>query len=294
MAKTAFMIKNKQSVLEKGTSKTLYESDEAGTAILSFGDAWRFGDKQGFDSVSGKGILTNRISAHLMTCLEAIGLPTHFLKSLNMREQQVKLLDPLPFVVRVRNVAAGSLSKRLGVEEGTILPRPILEFVFKKESRNYSIITDDHILAFQWADPYELEEIVTMAYRANDYLNGMFTAIGIRLVDFTIEVGRLWGSHGELYLMVMDELSPDTMRLWDVKTNEKFYGHETEAEILKAYQEIAIRLGIVPREGLVKGEGFNEKLAAHLDDIENILANDKSRKIRSITKIPPRKGTPRG
>jgi phosphoribosylaminoimidazole-succinocarboxamide synthase len=287
------MIKNKQSKLAVGTSKTLFESEEHGTAILSFDDAWRFANDKKFDNVSGKGILANRISAHFMTCLETIGLPTHFLKSLNMREQQVRLLDPLPFVVRVRNVAAGSLGDRLNLEEGTILPRPILEFAFKKKSQNYSLVTDDHILAFQWADTYELEEIVTMAYRANDYLNGMLTAVGVRLIDFTLEIGRLWGDDGELYLMVMDELSPDTMRLWDLKTNKKFYGSDSVGEILKSYQEIAIRLGIIPRDGLVKGEGFNEKLAANLDDIENILANDQSRKIRSINRTPPRKGTPR-
>lgn len=262
--------------------------------ILSFGDAHRAGDETPLASTSGKGILNNRISAHLMTCLESIGLPTHFLKSLNMREQQVRLLDPLPFVVRVRNVAAGSLADRLGLDEGVILPRPILEFYYKKSSGNYSIVTDDHILAFQWADPYELEELVTMAYRSNDYLNGLFTAVGVRLVDFTIEFGRLWGDNGELYLMVMDELSPDTMRLWDIKTNEKFYAKSNEAEMIKSYQEIAVRLGLIPREGLVKGGDFNEQLAADLEDIENILANDKSRKIRSITKLPPRKGSPRG
>lgn len=279
--------------LEKGATKTLYAGQEPGTAILTFDDQCRLYAGTPIESVSGKGILNNRISGHLMTCLESIGLPTHFLKSLNMREQLVRLLDPLPFVVRVRNVAAGSLVDRLGLEEGTILPRPILEFYFKKDAGDYAIVTDDHILAFQWADAYELEEIVMMSYRANDYMNGMFSAIGVRLVDFSIEYGRLWGDHGELYLMVMDELSPDTMRLWDIKTNEKFYGLESEKKMLEAYQEIAIRLGIVPREGLVKGDGFNEKLAASLDDIENILANDKTRKIRSITKLPPRKGTPR-
>ena len=288
------MIKQRRTKIETGSSKTLYEGQDAGTGILSFDDGCRSRSNEKPQIVSGKGILTNRISAHLMTCLEAIGLPTHFIKSLNMREQQVRLLEPLPFVVRVRNVAAGSLAERLGLEEGTILPRPLLEFTFKKASGVYSLVTDDHILAFQWADPYELEELVTMAYRANDYMNGMFTAIGVRLVDFTIEFGRLWGDNGELYLMVMDELSPDTMRLWDIKTNDKFYATGDAGAILRSYQEIAIRLGIIPREGVVKGEGFNEKLAANLDDIENILANDKSRKIRSIIKNPPRKGTPRG
>jgi len=294
------MIKVKQARLAVGTTKTLFEGQESGIAILGFDDRNRFTTCEGgaLAEISGKGILNNRISAHIMTCLESIGLPTHFLKSLNMREQKVKLVDPLPFIVRVRNIAAGSIVDRLELDEGTILPRPILEFFFKKDSRQYSLISDDHILAFQWADPYELEEIVTMAYRANDYMNGMFSAVGIRLVDFSIEFGRLWGNNGELYLMVMDEISPDTCRLWDVKTNMPFHvnaGDTHESEVIARYQEVAVRLGLIPREKLVKGDNFNEKMAADLDDIENILANNKDRKIRSLTRIQPRKGSqPRG
>jgi len=288
------MIKFRRSKLQQGQTKTLYEGAEPNLGILSFGDSHRIQNHGDFKEISGKGILNNRISAHLMTCLESIGLPTHFLKSLNMREQEIRLLETLPFVVRVRNIAAGSFANRMGMDDGAILPRPILEFAFKKSSGVYNVITDDHILAFQWADTYELEEMVTMAYRANDYMNGLFSAIGLRLVDFTIEFGRLWGENGELYLMVADELSPDTMRLWDVKTNEQLYGKDTEAKMVEAYQEIAIRMGLVPREGVVKGGDVNEKLASDLDDIENILANDKTRKIRSINRTPPVKGGTRG
>lgn len=294
------MIKVKQARLATGTTKTLYEGQEPGVAILSFDDRNRFAaTNKKLKEISGKGILNNRISAHIMTCLESIGLPTHFMKSLNMREQLVKILEPLPFTVRVRNIAAGSIVDRLGIEEGTILPRPVLEFFYKKDAQEYSLVSDDHILAFQWADPYELEEIVTMAYRSNDYMNGMFSAVGIRLVDFSIEFGRLWGENGELYLMVMDEISPDTCRLWDTKTNAPFHVNENDSEessVIDRYQEVAVRLGLIPREGLVKGGNFNEKLAADLDDIENQLANDKDRKIRSLTKFQPRKGggQPRG
>jgi phosphoribosylaminoimidazole-succinocarboxamide synthase len=287
------MIKIRRTKIEQGSSKTLYEGQDQGLGILTFNDTHRPQNKGDYEQIAGKGILNNRISAHLMNCLESIGLPTHFLKSLNMREQQVRLLDHLPFVVRVRNVAAGSFVDRMGIEEGAILPRPILEFAYKTKPGEYNVITDDHILAFQWADAYELEEMVTMAYRANDYMNGLFTAVGLRLVDFSIEFGRLWGDHGELYLMIMDELSPDTMRLWDAKTNEQLYGKDTEQEMIESYQEVAIRLGLVPREGLMKGGDVNEKLASNLDDIENILAKDKGRKIRSINRTPPAKGSPR-
>ncbi len=276
------MIKIRQQKLASGTTKSLFKSGDEGKAILSFGD-----ERRGEEMLSGKGVLNNRISAHLMTCLEGIGLPTHFLKSLNMREQEVKLLEPMNLVFRVRNVVAGSLAKRFELDEGTILPRPIIEFYHKKKSGEYMLVSDDHIMAFQWADPSEMEEMMMIAYRANDFLNGVFSAIGVRLVDFQIELGRLWGQYGELYLMIMDELSPDSMRFWDRETNKPF------ATDIESYQEIAVRLGIIPREGLVKSGDLNEELAENLDSIENILANDKTRKIRSITKLPTRKNTTR-
>ena len=281
----ALMIKMRRSKLVSGTTKIFYEGTEPEKGILSFEDYRR--DTKSGQSISGKGILNNRISAHLMTCLESIGLPTHFLRSLNMREQEVRKLEPLDISFRIRNVAAGSLSKRLGLEAGTVLPRPIIEFVFKKGPGDYTIVTEDHMTAFQWVDAYELEEIITIAYRANDYLNGLFTGIGIRLVDFQMEVGRLFGEYGELYLMIMDELSPDSMRLWDLKTNEPF------SNTIESYQEVAIRLGIVPREGVVQGGDIQESLAEKLERIENILANDDSRKIRPLTKAPYKKGTSR-
>lgn len=277
------MIKPRHNKITSGTTKTLFKGAEDKKAILSFDDGQRVWDGPIQQTISGKGILNNRISAHLMTCLEAIGLPTHFLKSLNMREQEIKLLEPMNIVFRVRNISAGSFSKRLGVEVGTVLPRPIIEFYLKKKSGDYTLVSEDHIMAFQWADPYEMEEMMTIAYRANDYLNGLFTSIGIRLVDFQMELGRLWGEYGELYLMIMDELSPDSIRLWDIKTNEQFTSE------INSYQEIAVRLGIIPREGLVKGGNLNESLVESLDKIENILANDKTRKIRSITQKSKRK-----
>jgi phosphoribosylaminoimidazole-succinocarboxamide synthase len=277
------MIKTKNGKGFKGSTKIFYETDNPAKAVLSFEDTLRGSD----ESISGKGILTNRISSHLMTCLETIGLPTHFVRSLNMRQQEIKNLQPFDIVFRIRNVAAGSIAERLNLEEGTILPRPVIEFYYKKEPGSYNLVTEDHIVAFQWADPFEMEEMITIAYRSNDYLNGLFSGIGIRLVDFQMEVGRLFGEYGELYVMIADELSPDSMRLWDVKTNEPF------GKNIEDYQEIAVRLGIIPREGLVKGGDVNETLAEELERIENILANDDSRKIRPIHKTPYKKGTTR-
>jgi phosphoribosylaminoimidazole-succinocarboxamide synthase len=277
------MIKPRLNILSKGTTKTVFSSGDEEKLILSFEDGQRVWDGPTQKILAGKGILNNRISAHLMTCLESIGLPTHFLRSLNMREQEVKRVEPMDIVFRVRNVAAGSISERLGIDEGTILPRPIIEFYHKKKAGDYTLVTEDHIMAFQWADPYEMEEMMTIAYRSNDFLNGMMTGLGLRLVDFQMEIGRLYGEYGELYLMIMDELSPDTMRLWDLKSNEPFENN------IEAYQEVAVRLGIIPREGLKKNAETLEKMAEDLDRIENILANDETRKIRSSRSGPTRK-----
>jgi len=267
--------------LYSGTAKTLYAGATDQKVILNFGDGVRIWDGPTQKTVSGKGILSNRISAHLMTCLESIGLPTHFLKSLNMREQEVRKLDPMQIIFRVRNIAAGSIVDRFGLDEGTVLPRPIIEFYYKKKPGLYELVTEDHIMAFQWADPIEMDEIMTLTYRANDYLNGLMAGVGLRLVDFQIEIGRLYGEYGELYLMIMDELSLDSMRVWDIQTNKPF-----DASI-HSYQEVAARLGIIPRED------FSEQKAQNWDAIENILANDTSRKIRPITKLPPRQKTTR-
>ena len=198
-----------------------------------------------------------------------------------MREQEIRKIEPMQVVFRVRNIAAGTLAARLGLDEGTVLPRPIIEFHYKKKPGHYELIGEDHAVAFQWIDPIELEEAITIAYRANDYMNGLMTAVGLRLVDFLLEIGRLYGEYGELYLMIMDELSPDTMRLWDIKTNLPF------EPTIQSYQEVAARLGVIPRED------FSEQKAKDWDTIENILANDTTRKIRPITKVPPRQKTTR-
>lgn len=272
----AVMIKTGYKKTVSGTTKSLLSAEAEKPVILSFEDSLRVWEGPVQKDISGKGILNNRISAHLMTCLESIGLPTHFIRSLNMREQEVRAVEPMPIIMRVRNIAAGSLSRRLGIDEGTVLPRPLIEFYHKKKAGDYTLVTEDHIVAFQWADPIEMEESITIAYRTNDYLNGMMRGLDMKLVDFQLEIGRLYGGYGELYLMIMDEISPDSMRLIDLKTDKIF------TPTIESYQEIAVRLGLIPREGIVKQGGFNEKLAENLDNIENILANDKTRKIRPI------------
>jgi phosphoribosylaminoimidazole-succinocarboxamide synthase len=175
----------------EGKAKTIYEGPEAGTLIQYFkDDATAFNAKK-HDVISGKGVLNNRISAHLMTKLETIGIPTHFLKSINMREQLIRDLEIIPVEVVIRNVAAGSLCKRLGIEEGKTLSQPVIEYYYKNDELGDPLINEDHIITFDWADPYELEEISSMSWRINDYLNGLFAGIGLRLVDFKLEFGRI-------------------------------------------------------------------------------------------------------
>ncbi|MEC8665471.1 MAG: phosphoribosylaminoimidazolesuccinocarboxamide synthase, partial [Pseudomonadota bacterium] len=212
---------SKRTMIHEGKAKIIYEGPDPGTLIQYFKDDATAFNAQKKDTIAGKGVLNNRISAHIMTKLEGIGIPTHFLKSLNMREQLVRAVEIIPIEVVVRNIAAGSICKRLGLEEGTYLPQPLVEYYYKDDKLGDPMISEHHIVTFGWADIYELEEIVSMSYRINDFLNGMFAGIGLKLVDFKLEFGRLYGEYGELYIMLADEISPDNCRLWDAETNEK-------------------------------------------------------------------------
>jgi phosphoribosylaminoimidazole-succinocarboxamide synthase len=280
----------KRRAIYEGKAKTIYEGPEPGTLVQYFKDDATAFNGQKHALIAGKGVLNNRISAHLMTKLEAIGIPTHFLKSLNMREQLVKQVEIIPVEVVIRNVAAGSLTKRLGIKEGTILQNPLIEFYYKKDELGDPMVNENHILTFGWADPYELDEIVHMSWRVNDYLNGLFAGIGLRLIDFKLEFGRLWGEHGELYLLLADEISPDNCRLWDVTTNEKLDKDRFRQDlgnVIEGYQQIAERLGLVPKGGIIEGGNVNEQLAASLGEIDNELA--RQRQLRSVKIGKPRK-----
>lgn len=277
----------RRNKIYEGKAKIIYEGTEPGTVIQYFKDDATAGNGKKHDVIAGKGVLNNRISSHLMTKLEAIGIPTHFIRSINMREQLVRSVDIIPIELVVRNIAAGSLCKRLGLKEGEILPKPLIEFYYKKDELNDPLIGEDHIVTFGYADPYELEEMVAMAWRVNDYLNGLFSGIGLRLVDFKLEFGRLWGEHGELYIVLADEISPDNCRLWDAKTGEKFDKDRFRLDIgdlVEGYQYVAERLGLIPEGGIIKGGSINEKLAENLDQIENELS--ERRRLRSLSKTP--------
>jgi phosphoribosylaminoimidazole-succinocarboxamide synthase len=232
--------------------------------------------------------MTNRISAHLMTRLESIGVPTHFIKSVNMREQLVRNLEMVPLEIIVRNIAAGDFAKRLGIKEGTVLPRPVTEFYFKSDELSDPWVTEDHIYNFGWAHPYEIDEIMNQTWRINDYLMGLFAGISLKLVDMKLEFGRLWGEYDDLYIMLADEISPDTMRLWDEKTGEKFDKDRFRDDlggVGEAYQTVADRLGLLPKGLIIRDGEMNEAAAGDLGDIQNELA--EARKLRAVPKTPP-------
>lgn len=241
--------------LYEGKAKVLFEGPEPGTLVQYFKDDATAFNNQKKGTITGKGVLNNRISEYLMTKLGEIGVPTHFLKRLNMREQLIRKVEIIPIEVVVRNIVAGSLAKRLGILEGTVLPRSIVEFYYKKDELGDPMVSDEHITAFGWAFPHELEEIMSLALRINDYLSGLFLGIGLKLVDFKLEFGRVWEEEG-MRIVLADEISPDGCRLWDVRTNEKMDKDRFRQDlgrVEEAYQEVARRLGILP-EGLLNQE----------------------------------------
>ena len=238
---------SRRTKIYEGKAKTLYEGPEPGTVIVHFkDDATAFnGERKAV--IEGKGVLNQRISEYLFTKLNELGLPTHFIRSLNMREQLVREVEIIPLEVIVRNVAAGSLAKRLGLDEGTVLPRSIIEFCYKNDALHDPMVSEEHITAFGWATPMELDDIMHMSIRINDFLSGLFLGIGIKLVDFKIEFGRLF-ENVMMRIVLADEISPDSCRLWDIKTNQKLdkdVFRRDLGNLVDAYHEVAKRLGII-------------------------------------------------
>jgi phosphoribosylaminoimidazole-succinocarboxamide synthase len=238
---------NRRTRIYEGKAKILYEGPEPGTVIVHFKD-----DTTAFDAtkkavIDGKGVLNQRISEYLFTKLGEIGIPTHFIRSLNMREQLVREVEIIPLEVVVRNVAAGSLAKKLGLEEGHQLPRSIIEFYYKNDALHDPMVSEEHITSFGWATPMEIDDMMHMAIRINDFMTGLFLGIGIKLVDFKIEFGRLF-ENDMMRIVLADEISPDSCRLWDTKTNDKMDKDRFRRDmggLVEAYHEVAKRLGII-------------------------------------------------
>ena len=241
----------RRRMVYEGKAKILYEGPEPGTLIQYFKDDATAFNAQKKDVIEGKGVLNNRISEHIMTALTGIGVPTHFIRRLNMREQLIRACEIVPLEIIVRNVAAGSLSTRLGIEEGTPLPRPIIEFCYKDDKLGDPLVTEEHILAFNWASQQDIDDIITLALRVNDFLSGLFTGVGIKLVDFKMECGRVFEGDYQR-IIVADEISPDSCRLWDMKTGQKLdkdVFRRDLGSLTDAYSEVARRLGILPESG---------------------------------------------
>ncbi len=233
----------------EGKAKILYEGPEPGTIVQYFKDDATAFNAQKKDVIDGKGVLNNRLSEFFMNGLNGIGVPTHFIRRLNMREQLCRACEIIPLEVIVRNYAAGSLSKRLGIEEGTALPRPIVEYCYKDDALGDPLVTEEHIAAFGWASQQDMDDIVHLALRVNDFMAGVMLGAGIRLVDFKIEIGRVYEGDFQR-LVVADEISPDSCRLWDIESGEhldKDVFRRDLGSLTDAYTEVARRLGVIPQ-----------------------------------------------
>jgi phosphoribosylaminoimidazole-succinocarboxamide synthase len=190
--------------------------------------------------------LNNLISAHLFPALGALGIPHHFIERISAREQLIKQVEIVPIEVIIRNVAAGSICSRLGLTEGEPMPKTLIEFCLKDDSLGDPVIAAEHIDALGLATPFEMDEIVEMSLRINDFLSGVFIAIGVKLIDFKLEFGRLETENG-IQIVLADEISPDNCRLWDRDTHEKMDKDRFRRDLgglVDAYSEIARRLGL--------------------------------------------------
>ena len=231
----------------EGKAKILYEGPEPGTLVQYFKDDATAFNAQKKAVLEGKGVINNRISEFVMTKLTNIGVQNHFIKRLNLREQLIREVEIIPLEVVCRNVVAGSMAKRFGLPEGQQLPRSIIEFYYKNDALEDPMVTEEHVTAFNWANTQEIDDILAMTLRVNDFLSGMFAAVGITLVDFKIEYGRLF--EGDFSRVILaDEISPDSCRLWDAQTNEKLDKDRFRRDlgnVIESYTEVAKRLGIM-------------------------------------------------
>jgi len=253
---------NKGKKIYEGKAKIIYSTNDKDLVIQHFKD-----DATAFNAlkkanIEGKGVLNNRISEHLLSSLGHCGIQTHLIKRLNMREQLIKKAEIVPIEFIVRNIATGSLSKRLGISEGTVLNKPLLEYYLKDDALGDPIISKEHIFSFEWATEKEIKIIDKMSLRINDILQGVFRGIGIKLVDFKIEYGRAWNKNKEVNEIILaDEISPDTCRLWDMKTEKRLDKDRFRKDlgnIIEAYQDVARRLGIMHEETNISEVNFGK------------------------------------
>ena len=248
--------------LYEGKAKIIYATTDKSLVIQYFKDDATAFNNQKKTTIEGKGVLNNRISEHILSNLSQIGINNHLVKRLNMREQVIKLVEIIPIEFIVRNVATGSLTKRLGIEDGTELRKPLIEFCLKNDDLGDPLISKEHIYSFEWANVKEIKTIDKSTLRINDILQGIFRGVGIKLVDFKIEYGRVWNKEKEINEVILaDEISPDTCRLWDIKTDKKLDKDRFRKDLgnlIEAYQDVARRLGIMPEETNISEVNFGK------------------------------------
>ena len=248
--------------LYEGKAKIVYAGPDKGTAIQHFKDHATAFNNLKKSTIEGKGVLNNRISEHILKNLEQIGIKTHLIKRINMREQLIRLVEIIPIEFIIRNIATGSLTKRLGIKDGTVLEKPLLEFCYKNDELGDPLIAREHIYAFNWASVIQLDYITEQCHRINDFMQGMFRGIGIKLVDFKLEFGTVNGK-----IILADEISPDTCRLWDIKSDEKLDKDRFRKDLgnlIPAYEEVARRLNILHEQTNITEVKFGKPTAVKI------------------------------
>ena len=231
----------KQELLYTGKAKAIYATDDANTVIIHYNDDATAGNGAKHAVIDHKGVLNNRITTHIFRVLKAAGIPTHYIDTLNEREQLCHKVRIVPLEVIVRNVIAGSMSKRLGIPEGTEPENVIYEICYKNDALHDPLINDDHAVALGIASYEDLDRIYELTDQINQILDSLFAACGIRLVDFKIEFGKT--ADGDIVLA--DEISPDTCRLWDMDSNEKLDKDRFRQDLgglTNAYETVLARL----------------------------------------------------
>ena len=237
---------SENKLLYEGKAKQLFKTDKDNQLIQFFKDDATAFNKKKHEIINSKGVLNNLISENIFKYLGENGIPNHFIERLNEREQLIKKVEIIPIEVVVRNKAAGTFTKRFGIEEGMDLPETLIEFNLKDDEHDDPLISDEHIKVFKWANQSEIDDIKHKAILINKYLTDLFNQIDILLVDFKIEFGRYY-SNGKTEIILADEISPDSCRLWDIKSNEKLDKDRFRRNLgglIEAYKEVATRLQI--------------------------------------------------
>lgn len=232
----------KLQLLYSGKAKSVYQTDDSNYFVMEFRDDTSAFNGEKLASLKDKGKINNHFNAFIMEQLTRAGIPTHYVRLISDTESLVKKLQMIPVECVVRNVAAGNMSKRLGIPEGEPLKQPVFEFFLKNDALGDPMINESHILAFNWATEQEIEEMKRLTFKTNSILKELFNNSGINLIDFKLEFGRC-----DNQIVLGDEFTPDGCRLWDIKTNEKMDKDRFRrdlGDVTEFYRQAAERLGV--------------------------------------------------